>query len=180
MATLFTMVCARTFRFSPCCKYSSNVYKIIFKFPDFYYILSINLQEMQSILSLLNIPIKYIEKPSLDKPYWIVELPSEECAKKIASRSVLMKNCVELWSKAKSIDQLHKNLQNSLLNNTGKWTETKESHQNNAEFKDFQTCPKELIENCCTLKTTFKVEVETFCKHFSMKEKVEKIEVSNK
>lgn len=129
---------------------------------------------MQSILSLLNIPIKYIEKPSTDKPYWIVELPSEECAKKIASRSVLMKNCIELWSKANSVAQLHKNLKNSLLNTSGKWTEVKDLYENSGS----QLCPKEVIETCCSAKATFKVEVETFCKHFTMKEKVEKIEVS--
>lgn len=131
---------------------------------------------MQSILTLLNIPIRYIEEPCVQKPYWIVELPSEDCAKDIASRSVLLKNCVELWSTAKTEAQLHRNLRGSLLNTAGKWI-TGENTLNGSAGIDHHICPKELIESCCSVKKSFKVEVETFCKHFTMKEKIEKIEV---
>lgn len=130
-------------------------------------------QEINSILSLFKIPIKFIEKPCLEKPYWIVELPSEDCAKKIASRSVLMKNCIELWSRAKSIDQLHINLRKSLQNTTSKWI------FENVECAE-HICPKELIDVCCSPNSSFKIEVETFCKHFSIQEKLDKIEVCNK
>lgn len=125
--------------------------------------------EINSILSLFKIPIKFIEKPCLEKPYWIVELPSEDCAKKIASRSVLMKNCIELWSRAKSIDQLHINLRKSLQNTTSKWI------FENVECAE-HICPKELIDVCCSPNSSFKIEVETFCKHFSIQEKLDKIE----
>lgn len=131
-------------------------------------------QEMQSILSMLNMPIKFIEKPCVRKPYWIVELPSEDCVRKIASRSVLIKNCIELWSTARTQTQLHINLKNSLKNSTGGWVvgDIKDN-----DTSDTHLCPKELIESCCSTIKTYKVEVETFCKHFSMKEKVHKIEV---
>ncbi|XP_075976172.1 tRNA (guanine(10)-N(2))-methyltransferase TRMT11 [Anticarsia gemmatalis] len=129
--------------------------------------------EMNSILSLFNIPIKFIEKPSVIRPYWIVELPSEECVKKIASRSVLLKNCIELWSRAKTVSQLHKNLKGSVENSTGEWIIGDSEHDG---ISDSHLCPKELIESCCSVKSSFKIEVETFCKHFTMKEKVEKIE----
>ncbi|XP_013192898.1 tRNA (guanine(10)-N2)-methyltransferase homolog [Amyelois transitella] len=125
--------------------------------------------EIQSIISLFNIPMKFIERPCVQKPYWIVDLPSEECVKKIASRSVLLKNCIELWSRAKTEAQLHSNLKNALQNKTGQWLEVNSDVENS-------TCPRELIEGCCPADKTFKVEVETFCKHFSMKEKVAKIE----
>lgn len=123
---------------------------------------------------MFKIPIKFIENPSIEKPYWIVELPSEDCIKKIASRSVLVKNCIELWSRAKTESQLHTNLRNSLKNTCGRWLTDNSSNN----ISDSYICPKELIETCCESKKSFKVEVETFCKHYSMKEKVEKIEVS--
>ncbi|KAH9628091.1 hypothetical protein HF086_018307 [Spodoptera exigua] len=129
--------------------------------------------EMQSIISLLNIPIRYVEKPCVQKPYCIVELPSEDCVRKIASRSVLLKNCIELWARAKTVSQLHVNLKNSLKNSTGSWVA---GEKDNDGVSSTCLCPKELIESSCPLKKSFKIEVETFCKHFSMQEKVSKIE----
>lgn len=129
--------------------------------------------EINSILFLFNIPIKFVEEPSVKKPYWIVELPTEDCVKKIASRSVLIRNCIELWTRAKTESQLHTNLKNSLQNSTGSWIV---NENKNYGISDSDLCPKELIVSCCSPKTSFKVEVETFCKHFSMKEKVQKIE----
>lgn len=132
---------------------------------------------MQSILSIFNIPIKYVEKPCVQKPYWIVELPTEDCVKKIASRSVLLKSCIELWSRAKTETQLHENLKKSLANKTGKWI--LDQNEDGSLLSNRDVCPSSLIESCCPVDKSFKVEVETFCKHFSMKEKVEKIEVLN-
>lgn len=129
---------------------------------------------MQSILSVLDIPIKYIEKPCVRKPYWIVELPTEESARKIASRSVLLKNCIELWARAKTESQLHTNLKSALNNSSSKWI-VNENNLN--EVSDTHVCPSSLIYPCCSVDKSFKIEVETFCKHFSMKEKVDKIEV---
>lgn len=130
---------------------------------------------MQSILSMYDIPIKFIENPCINKPYWIVELPSEEWAKKIASRSLLLKNCIELWARAKTESQLHMNLKNALLNKTNRWIICE---SNGNVGSDCDLCPNELIHTCCSVDKSYKVDVETFCKHFSMKEKVEKIEVS--
>ncbi|KAL4703207.1 hypothetical protein ACJJTC_004883 [Scirpophaga incertulas] len=128
--------------------------------------------EMQSILSLFNIPIKYAECPSIEKPYWIVELPSEECVKKLASRSILLKNCIELWSLAKSISLLHENLKNAICNKSDKWILKEDSDSKLTK----QICPSSLIEACTSPNKSFKLKVETFCKHFTMKEKVSKIE----
>lgn len=119
-------------------------------------------------------PIKYIEKPCQSKPYWVVELPSEECVKKIASRSVLLKNCIELWGRAKSEARLHENLQSALNNVTGSWIGIDED----SDGSDINICPSDLLKACSDGEKSFKIEVETFCKHFTMKEKVDKIEVS--
>ncbi|XP_048007128.1 LOW QUALITY PROTEIN: tRNA (guanine(10)-N2)-methyltransferase homolog [Leguminivora glycinivorella] len=128
--------------------------------------------EMQSLLSMFNIPIRYVEKPCEVKPYWVVEVPSEECVRKLASRSVLLKNCIELWSRAKTEAQLHQNLKRAMQNSTDQWITPKSENG----VCDQDVCPSGLIEACRPVDKSFKVEVETFCKHFSMKEKVEKIE----
>ncbi|CAK1543802.1 unnamed protein product [Leptosia nina] len=128
--------------------------------------------EMQSILSMLKIPIKFVEKPSEHQPYWIVDLPSETCVKQIAARSVLLKNCIELWSRAKSEAQLHKNLNSAVKNISNKWIIPNVDN----EISDTHICPCQLLEVCSDSKKSFKVDVETFCKHFTMKEKVDKIE----
>lgn len=131
---------------------------------------------MQSIISLYNIPIKFIEKPCIQKPYWVVELPSEDYVKKIASRSVLVKNCIELWSRAKTEAQLHINLKSALNNKTGNWISPE--NLEDSDCNQAHVCPSSLIEACCKSDISFKVDVETFCKHFTMKEKVDKIEVT--
>ncbi|KAJ8675779.1 hypothetical protein QAD02_011565 [Eretmocerus hayati] len=105
--------------------------------------------EIESILKIFNITIRPILKPK-DHPYWVVELPGEESVRQIASRSVLLRFCIELWDHSKTVKDLHKNL--------------------NAYPKD---------EMAPYLNTTFKVFVETYSKHFTQKEKIDKIEMFN-
>lgn len=130
--------------------------------------------EMQSILSMYNIPMRWVEQPSHTKPYWIVEFQSEETIHKIASRSITLKNCIEIWSRAKTIAQLHKNMRQSLHNETEDWiTATLEK---NLKSSEYDICPKHLISKYFPEGCSFKINVETFCKHFSMPEKIRKIE----
>lgn len=70
--------------------------------------------------------------------------------KKLANRSVSLRSCMELWAWAQDIPTLHKNL---------------------------QLYPKCSMETYFHPEKTFKIEVETFCKHISQSEKVAKIEV---
>ncbi|XP_014214410.1 tRNA (guanine(10)-N2)-methyltransferase homolog [Copidosoma floridanum] len=102
--------------------------------------------EMDSIISMFSITYKSIHKPA-DQPFWIIELPSESAARLIADRSVLLKHCIELWSHSNTIHGLHSTLQAI-------------PHNETAPF----------------LTTTYKIFVETFCKHFTQTEKVEKVE----
>lgn len=75
---------------------------------------------------------------------------TETDARKIASRSMSVKFCMELWARGQETEGFHYNLQ-SYLN----------AHPETANDRPF------------------KINVETFCKHFTQKEKVEKIEVNN-
>lgn len=79
-----------------------------------------------------------------------MEFKTEEDVKRITSRSVSLRCCTELWAYAKSVEELHHNLKSSLPGLP----------------QSYFDCDK-----------TFKIEVETFCKHITQKEKVAKLEV---
>lgn len=80
----------------------------------------------------------------------MVEFPSESELKTLASRSVSLRSCQELWADAKDMSSLHEILKNYPTDLSQYFHETK----------------------------TFKIEVETFCKHVTQRQKVERIEVS--
>lgn len=81
------------------------------------------------------------------QPYWIIETPSEKIVHEIASRAVSLRFCLELWANGKNYEELHSNL---------------------------KTYPPEHIK--LYSDKSFKIIVETFCKHFSQYEKIQKIE----
>lgn len=87
----------------------------------------------------------------LFQPYWIVDLPDESIVHKIASRAVSLRFCLELWAQGEEIENLHESL------------------------KSYSTENAKIFAGD---KRSFKIIVETFCKHFSQCEKVNKIEVS--
>ncbi|XP_069700020.1 tRNA (guanine(10)-N2)-methyltransferase homolog [Periplaneta americana] len=106
------------------------------------------LPEIQSIASLFNINIKWLEKPS-QQPYWVVELPSEKAVRQIASRSIGLRCCLELWAQAKTEEELHMNV---------------------------KAYPLELMKPYFKPELSFKINVETFCNRQTQAEKVAKIE----
>lgn len=57
---------------------------------------------------------------------------------------------MELWAHAENIDDLHDNL---------------------------KLYPLDAMEPFLQKEKSFKIEIDTFCKHFTQKEKIEKIEV---
>lgn len=99
-------------------------------------------------MSLFKIQPKWVEEPS-EKPFWIVDLPSEEFAHKIASRSVCLRNILELWAYAPTTALLHQQL---------------------------KALPSDFVKKYCSPNLSFKIKVETFCNSQTQKEKLEKIE----
>lgn len=81
-----------------------------------------------------------------------MKFSSEEDVKLLTSRSVSLRSCLELWGHATNLESLHKKIRN---------------------------LPTEKIKPHFSSDKSFKIEVETFCKHFSHKEKVAKLEVSS-
>lgn len=84
------------------------------------------------------------------QPFWIVEVPSEQCVRKLASRSISLRGVVELWGHSSNISALHEQLK----------------ALNPSVYKPY-----------LQPHLSFKVEVETFSNHLSLPELVEKIEV---
>ncbi|XP_029161364.1 tRNA (guanine(10)-N2)-methyltransferase homolog [Nylanderia fulva] len=81
-----------------------------------------------------------------EHPYWIVELSDENVVHQIVNRAVSLRFCLELWAQGKQKKNLHDSL------------------------KTYS------VKNITGEKRSFKIVVETFCKHFSQREKVDKIE----
>uniref|UniRef100_T1IPG6 tRNA (guanine(10)-N(2))-methyltransferase TRMT11 n=1 Tax=Strigamia maritima TaxID=126957 RepID=T1IPG6_STRMM len=109
------------------------------------------LPEIESIVSLLNLDLQWIERYHKE-PYVIIGLPSEDHARLIASRSVLTKCIVELWGRANSSEELHGKLKN---------------------------LPEEFLRPYSSPTASFKFVVESFCKSLDSQEKLDKIEEFN-
>lgn len=82
-----------------------------------------------------------------------MQFPSETDVALLANRSVSLRNCLELWGYANTIESLHEKL---------------------------KKVPNDIMSQHFKPNKSFKIEVETFCKHFTQKDKVEKIEVKFK
>ncbi|KAG7159085.1 tRNA (guanine(10)-N2)-methyltransferase homolog [Homarus americanus] len=106
------------------------------------------LPELESIALMFNIPITWIDKPKED-PYVILEMNSENDARKLMSRSMLVRSCFELWGQGENEAELH------------------------ASVKSF---PNNLMKPHLAKEKTFKVRVESFNKTLSISEKLKKIE----
>ena len=87
---------------------------------------------------------------SFQVPYCIVELRSESELRLLAGRSVSLRWCAELWGRSDSARGLHERLR---------------------ARADLSSSPH------LRAGTTFKIEVDTFGRRFSQREKVEKLEV---
>ncbi|XP_032598263.1 tRNA (guanine(10)-N2)-methyltransferase homolog isoform X2 [Drosophila grimshawi] len=106
--------------------------------------------EFESIVKLFNIQFRHLTEHRL-KPFWMVEFPNDETALQYASRSVALRSIIELYSHAHTIPEFHERLRAHVDLHRGEL---------NVHFK----------------ANSFKVTVETYNKHFSQREKVEKIE----
>lgn len=80
-----------------------------------------------------------------------MDLSDENVVHQIASRAVSLRFCLELWAQGEQTEDLHNSLKAYSVGNSKIFAGDKRS---------------------------FKIIVETFCKHFSQSEKVNKIEVS--
>ncbi|XP_050435779.1 tRNA (guanine(10)-N2)-methyltransferase homolog [Adelges cooleyi] len=105
------------------------------------------LLEIESIASVLKIPIKWLEPPS-DKPWYLVELPSDKEVQMISERSVTMRRAIHVWADELTVPNLHESLK--------------------------QKCLKGILEPYQL--QSFKVDVDLFCNSQTQQEKLKRIE----
>lgn len=112
--------------------------------------LNFRFEEINSLLALFKIEMGFIETPNKTQPYWLVKFKSDDDVRLLTNRSVSLRSSMELWAYSDTIEDLHR------------------------DMKEF---PYELLSPYMQENQSFKIEVETFCKHFTQKEKVGKLEV---
>ena len=110
--------------------------------------LDFRIPEFESLAKLFSVDLKWIFK-NATHPWVIIDLRSEEDAKKLISRSISAKFCVHIWSEADNLKEFHKKLLAF-------------------PFDDQAEYLKEEL--------TFKIHVESFMKKLSLPERVAKIE----
>lgn len=88
------------------------------------------------------------------KPFLHIELPGDEFAIQLATRSVAIKYVLEHWSSSTSLEAFHKELKFFLADN---------SHNSN-------------VQRCFDRSKSFRITVESYNKHFLQKEKIDRIE----
>ncbi|KAH8295195.1 hypothetical protein KR018_008456 [Drosophila ironensis] len=107
--------------------------------------------EFQSIVKMFGIRFQQITKQTL-KPFWLVKFPDEKTALQYASRSIALRSIFELYAHSKKRTDFHDGLLGYVETNRDELT------------KFFRS------------DVSFKITVETYNKHFSQREKIEKIE----
>lgn len=107
--------------------------------------------EFEALGKLFEIPLNWVEKNE-EEPWVILDLESENQAKKILSRSISTKYCVELWGDGNSYEKLHSSL------------------------KEY---PSELSAQYFQENKSFKVYVEAFMNKLSFEDRLKRIESFN-
>lgn len=88
----------------------------------------------------------------ITKPFFIIELPNDELALKLAARCASIRSVIEHWANASSCDLFHSQLKEYIA-----------SHQDDPHLVELY-------------KASFRITVETFNKRIQQKEKIDKIE----
>ncbi|XP_068154318.1 tRNA (guanine(10)-N2)-methyltransferase homolog [Drosophila tropicalis] len=112
------------------------------------------LAEFESLSKLFGFKFQHLSDQFL-KPFWLVEFPNDETALQYASRSVALRAIFELYAHGQTLSAFHERLRNHVETHPAK------------------------VEAHFGAKTSFKITVETYNKHFSQREKIEKIETMN-
>ena len=105
-----------------------------------------SLAEMLGVYSSLEWRLPENQHP--DSPFHLVNLPSEDVARNIANRSILVKGIYELWGEGSSLEQLEESI---------------------------KSYPEDRKLPYLTCETTFKVTVDSFGKAISFQEQNDRI-----
>lgn len=88
----------------------------------------------------------------MNKPFVVIQLPNDDFAKQLVSRSISVRGVIEHWSSGTTDNSFHQQLKDFVASNI-----------QNPQFKD-------------VLKSTFRITVESYNRRIQQKDKVNKIE----
>lgn len=88
----------------------------------------------------------------MNKPFVVIQLPNDDFAKQLVSRSISVRGVIEHWSDGTTDNSFHQQLKDFVASNI-----------QNQQFKD-------------VLKSTFRITVESYNRRIQQKDKVNKIE----
>ncbi|XP_043654665.1 tRNA (guanine(10)-N2)-methyltransferase homolog [Drosophila teissieri] len=108
-------------------------------------------QEFESLVKMFGLQVQVLTEQTM-KPFWVVEFRDTDTALQYASRSISLRAMFELYAHSNKLPEFHQRLRNHV---TANWNTLAEYFR---------------------LESSFKIVVETYNKHFSQREKVEKIE----
>ncbi|KAF7728275.1 hypothetical protein EC973_006449 [Apophysomyces ossiformis] len=101
------------------------------------------LPEFRSLAQLEKIKYSYVEEDyKLDNPFFVVELDSDDDARKLVRRAILIKNVYEIWGQGKSYEEVHADVKSSperWTKETSRYTITKPAY-NDLSFKFTVSC----------------------------------------
>ncbi|XP_033163378.1 tRNA (guanine(10)-N2)-methyltransferase homolog [Drosophila mauritiana] len=108
-------------------------------------------QEFESLIKMFGLQARRLTEQTR-KPFWVVEFRDTDSALLYASRSISLRAMIELYAHSHKLPEFHQRLRNHVTTN---WNSLAEYFR---------------------VEASFKIVVETYNKHFSQREKVEKIE----
>lgn len=88
----------------------------------------------------------------MTKPFVVIELPNDDYAVKLVSRSVSIRSVIEHWSSEPTYDSFHNTLKEYIA-----------EHIDSPQFEHLK-------------KASFRITVETFSKKIQLKDKIDRIE----
>lgn len=111
-------------------------------------------QEIQSLLLALRIPMRGLpaEENTQRRPYWLVELPDDAAARRLAARSISLRCVLELWSHGSDAATFH------------------------AATRAYIDAHAGHVSALCAAENSFRITVDTFNRHLAQAEKIARIE----
>ena len=108
------------------------------------------LVELESLATLFSISLEWVFKS--DKYPWVVlDLPSEEVAKKIISRSVSIRYCLHLWAEGDNYEEFHSKLKNVEFKYEASWLSEKTSFKFHMESFNKKITGEEKLKSFVSL-----------------------------
>ncbi|CAG0882638.1 unnamed protein product [Darwinula stevensoni] len=103
--------------------------------------------ELRSVAAMLGIQLRFQDPEETEHPYLLVDLEDDESARKILSRTLLVRSCFRLYAAGQSMAEIHRQIRSLIA-------------------QDFLSAYRE---------ASFRIQVEGFSKTISFQEKLDRV-----